>query len=813
MLKNHFKIAFRNLWKNKVFSLINIISLSIGLSASLVIGLMVYYDFSFDTFHKDGERTYRVTSIFTDPKDTFYNHGVAVPLGKVLKEDFPNVEMVSTFFTNNPDHVAIEGVKVDFETNKNIIFADENYFKLFTYTWLAGSPETTMENPNEVVLTQNRAKKYFPMLNARETMGKTIIYNDSVPAKVVGIVANFSHRSDLIFEEFISLKTGLQTDIKTRITDDNWNNTGSSSQVFIKAVGNPRLLQEELDKLAKAHADEQMLSFGQERSFHLQPLTDIHFNENYGAFDYSGDQASKSVLWGLASIALFLLLLGSINFINLNTAQAGKRAMEIGIRKTLGGSKKQLIFQFLGETLILTLSAGLLSVFLAFWLLHIFSDFIPSGLTFELLANPMVIVAVLVLLLIVTLLAGFYPAMVLSNFKPASVIKNQMSSGKKSTYLRKSLTVFQFVIAQVFIIGTLLVGKQINFLMAKDMGFKTDAIATLRIPWSDKSMNKRLQLTEQLKTIPELQKVSLGGNPPASFGSNSTILTYFNDDEESHNSVELLFGDENYLNLYDIKLLAGRTRRNDTIKEYVINKTYMKLLGIQDPQEAIGQYVKLDDEQIPIVGVVEDFNQRSLRTPIQPMAITGDAYRSEFSQFRVIHLSLDPKNTATWQPAIAQIENLWEQRYPEDHFQIRFVDETVARFYRQEQRTSILLKWATGLSVLISCLGLLGLVIYSTERRVKEIGVRKVLGASLAQLNLLLCKEFLILVAVAFLIASPIAWWQTHVWLQEFAYKTSISWWIFVLSGTGMLFLALLIMSIKTTMTANINPVKSLRTE
>jgi ABC-type antimicrobial peptide transport system permease subunit len=421
------------------------------------------------------------------------------------------------------------------------------------------------------------------------------------------------------------------------------------------------------------------------------------------------------------------------------------------------------------------------------------------------------LVLIVILLLLVTLLSGFYPALVLSHFKPIYVLKNQVLNGNKKSTLRKSLTVFQFVIAQIFIIATILVGKQMNFLMNKDMGFKTEAIAFVNA-WEDPDLNKRINFMEEIKSLPQVSLASLGWNPPASNSMSATYITYIRDDKEIHTKVELLFGDLNYRKLYDIKLLTGRERLNDTIKEYVINETYSKILGFKNPEDAIGQSLKVNDQFIPIVGVMKDFNQRSLRSVIQPMALVGDRNRSERSQFNTIHFSLQG-SSENWPDAVTKIETIWKTIYPKSDFELKFVDESVKQFYEQEQKTSVLLKWATGLAILISCLGLLGLVIYTTERRTKEIGIRKVLGASLAQLNFLLCKEFLVLVGIALLIAGPIAWWGLQLWLETFAYKTILSWWVFILSGMAMIGVALVVMSIKTMASARANPVKSLRTE
>jgi len=813
MIINYFKIAFRNVWNNKLFSLIKISSLAIGLSVSFVIGVMVYYDFTFDTFHTDKDRIYRITSEFVTPDGSFYNPGVAVPLGVALQEGIPGIEATAPFLTTYPLHITNSEADKKFKNPEFVIYADAGYFKIFNYKWLAGSTENILANPNEVVLTEARAKKYFPSKELHEIIGGSLVYNDTISVTVTGIVGNFTARTDLVFEEFISLKTANQSDMTSAVTSSDWNNTNSASQLFIKRKGNTTVadIQLALNKLAIEHKDPDEATYGNKRNFYMQPLAEMHFDENYYTFDFDNVSASKTVLISLAFIAVFLLLLGCINFINLNTAQAAQRAKEIGIRKTLGSSRTQLIFQFLGETFLLTVCAAILSVVLSFWLLQIFADFTPNGLDFQLFYEPIVSISIVALLLIVTILSGFYPALVLSHFKPISVLKNQIVPGNDKTSLRKYLTVFQFVIAQVFIIATVLVGKQINYLTTKDMGFKTEAIASVRIPWSNPSIEKKQRLLANIKAMPEIASVSLAQDPPASLSTSTTNASYYGDEKEVHTEVQLLFGDQEYLDLYGIELLAGRKQSNDSIKEYIINETYLKILGFSSPEEAIGKMLKTGSKQNPIVGVMKDFNQRSLKAGINPLAFMGTGGTDR--NFGTIHFSIQKISKTNISEIIKKIETAWATIYPEDEISLNFMDDTIARFYAQERKTATLLNWATGLAILISCLGLLGLVVYTTERRTKEIGIRKVLGATMLQLNILLSKEFLLLVGIAFVIAAPIAWFGVDYWLQDFAYKTALSWWVFVVSGLAMVAIALVIMSIKTLAAARTNPVKSLRTE
>ncbi len=815
MIRNYFKIAWRNLMKNKVFSLINIIGLTIGLSASFVIGLMIYYDYTFDNFHKDGDRIFRVVTDFKSPEGKFHNPGVTIALEDAIKDN-SNFEIVNGFFTERPFKVENREKDIASKWPKFVIFASPSYFETFDYNFLAGNATNVLSQPNEVVLTKRRASDYFPDLKPSQIIGKTLVYNDSLNIKVSGIVENFKGRTDLVFQEFISRPTLLQTRMRDNILEKNWNSTNSSTQLYVKVKNNANFeqIQADFDALSEAHTDEEMKRYGQSRKFVLQPLRDLHFDDNYGIYDWERGQASKSLLRNLAFIALFLLLLGCINFINLNTAQATQRAKEIGIRKTLGSSRKQLIGQFLGETFLLVLLSALLSLALSKWLIEAFTDFVPADLSFQLFGSPIVIFGVVVILVLVTVLSGFYPAVVLSKFNTVSILKNNLTTGEKKVKLRKVLTVFQFTIAQVFIIATLLVGKQINYVLNKDMGFKTEAVVSIFSPRSERELSKKELYAQKLKSIPEIKNLSLGGMPPASQSTNTSTTTLDNGIKEVQADLQFIFGDTNYLNVFELNLLAGRTHRNDTIEELVINETAQKIYGFDSPEKALGALVNFGDKKVPIVGVIKDFHQRSLKSGISPMALTGDWYRPDFSRFQAVHVTFQNSETSDFKATLDKIETAYKSVYTEvDDFRIEFMDETIAKFYKREKKISTLLNWATGLSILISCLGLLGLVIYTTNRRVKEIGVRKVLGASIFQINKLLCKEFLVLVAIAFVIAVPIAWCFIDSWLQDFAYRTNMSFWVFLISGLAMIAFAVIVISIKTLRASTANPVNALRSE
>ncbi|AGC77656.1 ABC-type antimicrobial peptide transport system permease subunit [Nonlabens dokdonensis] len=814
MFKNYIKIALRNLWKNKIFSLINIVSLAIGLSASIVIGMIVYYDFTFDKFHPDGDRIYRVASKYQDPEGTSFFAGIPIPLIEEVDKNYTGIEESAYIFMTRPYSVLASKEDAAFKEPKFVTYTDENYFNIFKYDWLAGSGENQLLNPNEVVLTQSRAAQYFPNKNPAQLIGKTLIYNDSLNATVTGIVADFKERTDLVFQEFISLKTIKQTDQNGQFLNPNWQNVNSSSQLFIKLEEgtDTTILQNQLNQTALAHEDPEDKKYNASREFYAQPLSELHFDQRYGNFDYTTTTADKDVMFMLGCIALFLLLLGCVNFINLNTAQASQRAKEIGIRKTLGSSKKQLITQFLGETFLLTVVAGIVSLGLSVWLIYIFKDFIADGVSFEMLLDPYLIGFLCLLIICVTLLSGFYPGVVLSKFKAAKVLKGENKSKDGKIGLRKFLTVFQFTIAYIFIIATLLVGKQIQYLLNMDLGFQTDSIVYVETPDQIEGINSRELLAEKLKTIPQLSKVSIGNTPPTS----STLRTVFKHegkDGEKVMDISVLFGDTNYLDLYDISLITGRLPINDTIKEVVINETAVRDLGFKTPEEALNKIVNPNQSPMQITGVMKDFHSGSLKYEIEPVAFTGDIYRKYFSQFGTLHMNIQAGSGEKISNTLELIQSKFDEVYPDSNSTINFMDETVANFYKKERSTSNLLNWAMGLSVLISCLGLLGLVMFNTERRIKEIGIRKVLGASVVQLNTLLCKDFLWLIGIAFLIAAPIAYWGLNNWLQDFATRTEFSWWIFAGSGLGMIALAIIIMSFKTISAALENPVKNLKIE
>lgn len=820
MIKNYFKVAFRNFWRHKLFTMINVVGLTIGISAALVIYLIVHYDFTFDKFHKDGDRIYRVVTDFSFAGTPGHNPGVCGPLPWATKNQVTGLEEAAPIFRLSQPNVTIpNGSKASsrFKIQDNVVVADGDYFKLFEYKWLAGSAHSALTEPDQVVLTSDQAEKYFPGVSYEQILGRTVIY-DTLKTTVSGIVQTSKENTDLTFQAFISFPTAFSHPaLKAQLRLQNWGGTSPEYQLFVKLA--PQVASARIEKQLNDIEHKNLSARpGVTEKFALQPLADIHFNDSYGTFDNSR-VANKTTLYELSGIALFLLLLGCINFINLTTAQSAQRAKEIGIRKTMGGSRRQLIFQFLSETFLITLASVAISAFIAPAVLKLFSGFIPQGVSADLILQPNMILFLILLVVIVSVASGFYPAMVLSGFKPVSAIKNQAGEGSGKTrnaMLRKSLTVTQFAIAQFFIMATLLVSKQIYYAVHKDLGLKKNAILIVNSPWKNRQVSLNKVLLNKFRTIPQIDLVSMGRDAPISSDLFGTEATYKNGKQEIKlENLGVRFGDENYIKVYHIKLLAGRNLMpGDTSKAFLINNTLAKQLGFSNPQDAVGKVISSynGDTNMQIVGVVADFNAESTHAAIGPLAILTS---TNFYFNGTFHIALKPQTAGgdEWKTAIASMEKDWKQVYPDDDFEYNFFDESIAQLYANEQHTSTLLSWATGLSILISCLGLLGLAIYTTNQRTKEIGVRKVLGATVSQIVMLLSTEMAWLIVLAFVIISPVAWWAMSKWMQDFADRTAISWWIFALSGGGMLLTALFTSGFQTIKAALANPVKSLRSE
>ena len=808
MLYHYFKIAVRYLTKNKGTSFINTIGLTFGLCACLIIYRITSYEFSYDSFHPNKERIYRIVG------EAGFNSGDANQMGfvpyalpKAVRDEIPGIESLVAFI-NIESKVKIltaeNEVKVFDQRDMGndpaeIILAEPTYFDLFKYEWLAGTPSLALNEPYQLVLTESKAYKYFGKQEPAEIIGREVIYFDSLRVKVTGIVGDLQRPSDLTFTDFISFSTLPNSIIKKWINLNEWNDVWSASQAYVRL--DPNSKREDVEGSLQIFGQKH---FTGEFKFKpgLQPLSDIHFNSKYA--DNYGRRVHLPTLYGLMGIAMFILFIGCINFINLSTAQAFQRFKEIGLRKVFGGQRKNLILQIITEASVLTLAGILLSLLLAPQAMVWLKSFLPPGLKFE-LDIPTVLFLTIILIL-TSILSGFYPAWRLTSLQPVDALKaQQLSRTGEKGYVRKGLIVFQFSISLVFILGALLVESQIRFMRNKDLGFNTRAVITLKAPRI--SQTKTPVLYSKIRELSGVVDATLQIFEPMgqSFGldrvefQGATLQKF---------DAAYKMGDEHFIPFYKMDLLAGRTlQKSDTARELVINETMVRQLGFSQATEVIGQNLKWRNKNYPIVGVVRDFHQQSMQNKIPPTFITTNA-RSRDIAFR-----LKDQDDLAVQTTLAQIEEIWKELYPEAKFQYQFLDESISRFYDKERKTSGLVRLASGTAIFISMLGLFGLSAFLIARRSKEISIRKVLGATITDLTGLLAREYLALVALACLISFPVSYYLMRNWLKEFIYRVDISWGLFVMAGIGAIIIVLFTVSYQSIRVARTNPISVLRND
>lgn len=811
MIIRDLTFAFRNLRRNKLLAAINVFGLSIGISACLVIFLIASYELSFDRFQPDRDRVYRIYSTHSGVTDESYS---AIPTGaaRVIKEHFTGLESLTNF------HTFSSSVKVPANTNfrdfgryDKTIIAGPDYFDVFNYyQWIAGDPKQSLTEPFKVVLSESRARVYFGNAEPASVIGKEIHYQDSLVVTVSGIVKDITKRTDLDFTDFISFSTIEKSWLSKQIQLDSWNSVNSSSQLFLKIhTGTPVEKVEaqilNLPEVYKARFNRSKWSYPSK----MQPLADLHFNSELGIFDNSRSVMEKSTLQILLVVAGLLLLIASINFINLETAQATRRAKEVGVRKVLGSSRGKLISRFLSESFILCFLAVGLSVIWAEIAMRYFSEYIPQGLVLD-ITQPIVSIFLLSCVVVVTLLAGLYPAFVLSSCQPVAALKDitNINQGMtRSSLIRKGLTVFQFSFSQILIVGTITIAFQLHYMLNKDLGFNPHAVVWVPTPSLEDQKDKRLAFQHELEQIPEIQRMSINDMPPIAGVSLSSSMNFDNGKGEITYPYNEKRGDTSYIAVYGIRLLAGRNLLPiDTAREFLINETFMRKLGFTEPRDVIG---KTSRENYSIVGVVEDFHTESLHSPIQPTVISYDGRSTGVA----LKIFIPNNKVSDMKPALEKIETAWKNVYPDEKFRYSFIDDRMKRFYETEQRTGKLARAATGIAILISCLGLFGLSSFTVLQRTKEIGIRKVLGATVNSIWFLLSRDFLVLILVACIISAPIAYYVAELWLEGFAYRMDVTAWIFIAAALVSLLVAFITMSFRTVRAAQSDPVKSLRYE
>lgn len=807
MFRNYFKIAFRNLWRNKSFSLINIVGLAIGIATCLIIMLFVNNELSYDKYNEKADQMYTVFFQGNVQGEKMNEASVMPPVAQTLKKDFPEVEAATRLRNYGTPKLVYNNKSFKEDA---FAFVDSNFFQVFTLPLIEGNAKTALLEPNTVVITKALAKKYF---GSEDPMGKVIAFKDgnNAACKVTGVIDKVPVNSNFHFELFASM-SGLP-----EAREDSWMTSNFFTYLVLAKGYDYKKLEAKLPQVVENYMGPQMLKAmgtsladfrkaGNDVSFHLEPITNMHLDPGFpNALGQSGDIMNVYIF---AAIAVFMLLIACINFMNLSTAGASKRSKEVGIRKVLGSLKAELVKQFLFESVVIAAFALLLGLVLIYLALPAFNQLADQNLSLNFSEHPFLIPGLILFVLLTGILAGSYPAFYLSSFKPVAVLKGKFSAGKKNIGLRSGLVVFQFFISILLIVGTTVVFKQLSYMQKKDVGYNKDQVLIIPDTWM--LGNNQHAFYQQLANDPHIASVSRSGYLPAGPSNNNNF--FVSPDQNPGQMVKTLRYDvdENYIATLGIKMLAGR----NFSKEYstdssavILNETAARVLGWGN--KAVGHNISRTDNQgqkntYHVIGIVKDFNFRSLHESISPLVMSFTPDPS------VLIAKLKTKDAAA---LIAKLSKTWSSFGAEDAMSYSFLDDRFNNTYKAEQKTGTILGIFAGLTIFVACLGLFGLAMFTAQQRTKEIGIRKVLGASVTQVTNMLSKEFLKLVIIACVIAFPLSYWAMSKWLQDFAYRTDISWWVFVIAAVISLLIALVTVSFQAIKAALANPVKSLRSE
>ena len=818
MIKNYFKTAFRSLARNRNYTIINISGLAVGIAVCLIIFLIIQYHTSFDNFHSKKNRIYRVLTEahHADAGDITYAKNVPFPMPAGLKAEFPDVDIAPIYASHNDELQVVDdnGTPVkNFKEQSGVFYTSPSFFNMFDFPLLAGS-YASLKDPNNVLLTKETAEKYFG--DWKTAMGKTIKITGyysmgaglfqfpPVALKVSGILATIPANTDFQLKLVVAWGTDFTGDKQYGFQQPGWNQSAPDFGCYVLLPENVSISN--FNQQINAYAGK-VQSADNKDSYIIQPLSAVHYDAEAG--NYSNKTISHQLINVLWLIAAFILLIACVNFINLSTAQAVNRAKEVAVRKVLGSNKSQLQIQFIVETFLIATSAVILATVATVLALPYVNQLLELSLSFNLFNNHAIILFLLALTIAVTAFAGFYPSIVLSRFNPVNALKSKVSANTtKGISLRRGLVVFQFIIAQALIIGTLIIVKQMDYFMNRPLGFDKDAI--VNVPFRPDSTGTKI--TDYLK-----QQLLSNGVLAVSFNSNSPIednnnmFTSFKFDNRSKDEdfqAIAKFADNDYVSTYKLQLVAGRNLEpSGWTKEFLVNESFTKKLGLKKPEDIIGKTVSMMDGLIkcPVVGVLKDFNDRSLRDNVAPLLIATNS-----TMYREASIKLSTTNMAS---AMQSIKKIWQQTFPGYVYEYRFLDDKIAGFYQQENQLSQLYKIFAAIAIFLSCLGLYGLASFMAAQRIKEVGIRKVLGATAGNIVYLFSKEFILLIAIAFAIATPIAWYFMHQWLQNYAYRIEVSWLIFLTGGIAAIMIALATISFQAIKAAMANPVESLRSE
>ncbi|QMW03181.1 ABC transporter permease [Spirosoma foliorum] len=810
MLTNYLKIALRTLNKNRVYTLLNIGGLATGLTCFALITLWISSEWSYDRFNEKADRIYRVALTIINETETFDQAVSSVPIGPNLKNDYPEIENYVRFDQN--DAIVKNGTQQFFE--EGILLTDPSFFDVFSYHLTQGNPKTALRDPYSLVLTESMAKKYFGNQNP---IGQslTILLHDStgrgLPYKITGVMPDAPKNAHFTFNFLASFETLIASDRRQFMSSDAWGDNSYYTYVLLKPGVDAKALEGKLPQFYEKHIAPIMRKYNVSgrTDYTLQPLTDIYLS-SHRRYEIN-PTSSLNNLYIFGTVGLLILLLAGINYMNLATARSVQRAKEVGVKKVIGALKSQLVSQYLIEAFVLVIISFLLALGFCQLIQPIFQ--LLTGKAISVTDSPGLVGFMLGISLLLGLLSGLYPAFVISSYKPTTVLKGSFSTSAKGNWLRQSLVVLQFTITVILLIGILVINNQMSFMQHKDLGYTKDALLTLNIN-GDRQVESNIEAfkndvlaTGLVKGMTTSNSILVGG-----LGNNG-INTIDHQGKKVSTSMYRLAIDYDYLNVMGIKLLAGRNlsrefptdARTDTTQNYLLNESAVKALGWKSPDQAIGKPFAMSGRQGTVVGVVNDFHFNSLQHKVEPLAMLVRG-----GSFARIILKLDMQHP---QESIAWVESQWKKHFPTSYLEYNFLDKKLNEQYQAESQFATLFFYFSLLSVLIACLGLYGLTAFATQQRTKEIGVRKVLGASVGSIVALLSQDFLKLVLIATFIASPIAWYAMSQWLSGFAYKIDIEWWMFALAGILAIGVALLTVSFQSIKAALMNPVKSLRSE
>jgi putative ABC transport system permease protein len=795
MFKNYLKIAWRSIRKNKISSIINITGLTIGLTCCLLIALYIKHELSYDKFQVNGDRIARVIMEYKIGNDGKAGTFTSTKVFPEFKRQFPEV-VSGVRMTRTSRIIKYEDKLID---EKKFLFADSTFFEVFSFRLLKGLPGQVLKAPKTIVLTEDAAKKYFGKENPVGKILKT--GSDATDYLVTGVMENCPTNSQLKFDMVASFSSLGPAQEQT------WWNANYTTYLLLKDPGSFQSLSRKIPPfMKKEFANEPTISL----NFHLEPYTSVHLHSPHDGFEPNNNIV---YIYVLAGIAMLILAIACFTYINLSTARSMERAREVGIRKVVGAIRKQIFWQFIGESVLITFIALILSIGTAILVLPWFNTLADKNLETYHVMDPAVLMTGIFIVAVISLLAGSYPALILSGFKPVKVLKGAFRNSNSGLWLRKSLTVFQFVISVFLIIATFTIQHQLNFIRNKKLGYDRDQVLVL--PTDGKILKAIDLLKIEFRQNSHVQNISMAYNTPnhilGGYSMKNNMMANSEEMGVTANPVdqdfikttglELITGSD--YSLQDMKDVANEDQSKN-VYQFIINESAAAALG-WNAHDAIGKKMSLGDDRPGYVkGVIKDFHFESLHNPIKPLVLFPGSW------FGVIMVKLDGKDIPQ---TIASIGASWKELVPHRPFEYHFLDEDFNKMYISEMKMGQILNVFAGMAILLACLGLFGLSSYAAQQRIKEIGIRKVLGASLLQLATILSKDFVKLAIVAFLIAAPLAWLVMSDWLQNFNYRVSLSWWIFLIAGSVSLIIAILTVSIQAIKVALANPIKNLKSD